>query len=70
MLVLKYISCVLAIIATVSFIMEIITIMKSGPELFLPWKEGTETTGVDVHRKVSNVLMVIMAIFWSIVIVF
>lgn len=70
MLVFKYISCVIAILATTFYVSEIITVLKAGSDLFLPWREGSEVTGLEVHNRVRRIASVILAIFWSIVIVF
>jgi len=70
MLVFKYISCVIAILATTFYISEIITVLKSGSDLFLPWTEGSKITGLEMHNRVRRIASIILAIFWSIVIVF
>lgn len=70
MLLFKYICCVIAILSTSFYITEIITVMKSGSELFLPWKEGARLTGLDIHRITRRVAAVIMAFSWSVVFIF
>lgn len=70
MLIFKYISCIIAILSTSFYISEIITVLKSGAELFLPWKDGAKLTGIEIHTITRRVAAVLMAIFWGIVIVF
>lgn len=70
MLVFKFLSCFIAIYSTVLFIINLIATLTAGPELLLPWKENSKITGEEFHRRFKLWVGLIMAVFWSIVIVF
>ena len=69
MILFKYISCVIAILSTLLYISSVITLLNSGSEIYMPWKPDSKVTGFELNRTFRRICGIIMALFWSVVIV-
>ena len=71
MLIFKFISCTLAILLTLLFIVILLfySVNTSNVSMKSPWKEGTDITGEQLYKRLMVVIGLLLSLFWSVVIV-